>query len=158
MTLWRQFCWENLSTLPNRHGYTQVLIDPAGYCFRVRKSIWTLRLLYYSKWNRKPDSLLLHLSNCWTNDQISRSRLFRRELSLRNWRLCVSPFQARNPPRNVDKHATRRWSCDPRHLLLYVPKSHLLILIRSVFRVECLYVDVKRKIRETLDKNVYTWR
>ena len=32
-TLWRQFCWESLSTLPSRHGCTQIWIDPAGCCF-----------------------------------------------------------------------------------------------------------------------------
>ena len=75
-TLWRQFCWGNLSTLPSRHGCTQVWIDPAVFCFRVRKNIWTFRLLYFSKWSQKPDSLLLHISNCWKKDQVPRSRLF----------------------------------------------------------------------------------
>ena len=48
--------------------------------------------------------------------------------------------------------------CDPQHLPLYVPHPHLLFLIRSAFRVACFYVDVKRKILETLESKVYTWR
>ena len=75
-TLWRQFCWESLSKLPSRHGCTQFWIDPARYCFRLRKSIWILRLLFFSKWNQKPDSLLLHISNFWKNNQVFRSHCF----------------------------------------------------------------------------------
>ena len=146
------------SVLPSRLGCTQVWIDPAGYCFRVRKNIWTLRLLCFSKWNQKPDSFLLHISNCWRNDEVSRSRLFLWEFSLRNWTLCVSPFQFRNPPRNVDKNATLLSSCDPQHLPLKVPHPHLLFPIRSAFRVECFYVDVKHKSQEILHNKVYTWR
>ena len=127
-------------------------------CARVRKSIWTLHLLYLSNWNRKPDSLLLHISNGWKNDQISRSRLFRWTFPLRNWIFRVAPFQVWNPPRNVDKNATLLSSCDPQHLPLCVPQSNLLFLVRSAFRVECFYVDVERKILETLDNKVYTWR
>ena len=157
-TLWRQFCRENLSNLSSRHGCKQDWINPAGSCFRVRKSIWTLRLLYFSKRNQKPDSLLLHISNCWKNDQVSRSLLFRNWFPLRNLLLCVSLFQVPNPPRKVDRNATLLSTCDPQHLPLYVPHPHLLFLIRFAFRVECFYVDVKRKILETLDNNVYIWR
>ena len=89
-TLWRQVCWESLTTLPSCHGCTRVWIDPARYCFRVRKSIWILRLLFCSEWNKKPDSLLLHISVCWKNDQVSRSRSFRWEFPLRNWILCLA--------------------------------------------------------------------
>ena len=156
-TPWRLFCWDNPSTLPTRHGYTQVLIDPAGYCFRVRKSIWNLRLLYFSEWNQKPESLLLQISICWKNGQVSRLRLFRWEFPLPNWKLCVLLFQVPNPPSNVDRNAKLLSTCDPQHLPLYVPHPHLLLLIRFAFRVECSHVDVKRKILETLDKKVYIW-
>ena len=157
-TLWRQFGWESLSTLPSRHACTQVLIDPAGYCFCVHKSIWILRLLCFSEWNQRPDSFLLHITNCWKNGQVSRSQLFRWEFPLRNWIPCVSPFQVPNPPRNVDKNATLLSTCDHQHLPLCVPHPHLLFLIRSALCVECFHVDVKRKILETLESKVYTWR
>ena len=113
---------------------------------------------FFLEWNEKPYSLLLHISKCWKNDQVYRSRLFRWEFSLRNWILCVSLFQIRNPPRNVDKNATLFSSSDPQHLPLCVPRPHILFLIWSAFRVECFYVDVNREILETLDKKVYTWR
>ena len=93
------FFWESLSTLTSRYGCTQVYIDPAGYFFRARKNIRTLHLVYFSKWNQKPDSLLLHISNCWKNGLVSRPRLFRWEFPLRKWKLCVSPSQVRNPLR-----------------------------------------------------------
>ena len=91
-------------------------------------------------------------------DQVSRSRLFRWEFPLCNWLLCVSPLSSRNPPRNVDMNETFPSSCDPQHLPICFPNSHLLFLIRSSFRVECFYNDVKRKILETLDNKVYNWR
>ena len=97
----------------------------------------------------KSDSLLLQISKCWKIDQVSRSRLFV-ELPLRDWMLCVSALHFRKPPRNVDKNATRLSSCDPQHLPLWIPPSHFLFLIRSAFRVECFYVDVKRQILKIL--------
>ena len=111
----------------------------------------------FLKQNQKPDSLLLHISNYWKNDQVSRSRLFRWEFPLHDWILCVSPFQSRNPPRIVDTNATLLSSCDLQHLLLCVPHQHLLFLIWFAFGVECFYFDVKRKVLETLDSKVYTW-
>ena len=84
------------------------------------------------------------------------SWLFRSEFPLRNWTLCVSPFQVRNPPRNVDRNATLLSSCDPEHLPLGDWHPHLLFLIRSAFRAECFYVDVNRKILETLGNKIYT--
>ena len=92
------------------------------------------------------------------NGQISRSRLFRWEFPLRNWILCFWPFQVRNPPRNVDKTATLLSTYDFQHHPLCVPHPHLLFLIWFAFRVECFYVEVKRKILETLDNKVYTWK
>ena len=135
-----------------------IWFDPAGYWFCVRKSIWILRLLHFSEWKQKPDSLLLHISNCWKNGQVSSSRLFRWEFPLRNWILCVSLFQVPNPPRNVDRNETLLSICDLQHLPLYVPHPHLLFLIRSAFRVESFSVDVKYKILEILESKVYTWR
>ena len=128
-----------------------------GYRFRVRKCIWNVHFLQFSNWNEKPDSLLLYNINCWRNDQVSRSRLFCLEFALRIWILCASLFQLRKPPRNVEKNATLLSSCDPQHLPLCVPHLHLLFLIRTAFRVECFYVNVKRKILETLDIKIYTW-
>ena len=157
-TLWRQFCWENLSTLPSHHGCTQVWIDPSGYCFRVRKNICTLRPLYFSKWSQKPNSFLLHISNFEKNGQVSRSRLFRWDFPQRNWKLCVSLFQVPNLPRTVDRNAALLSTCDPQHLPLRVPHPHLLFLIRSALCVECFYVNVKRKILETLESKVYIWK
>ena len=122
-----------------------------GIVFVCVKSIWILPLLCFSKWNRKPDSLLLRTFKCEKNDQISRSRLFSWEILLRNWILCVSLFQNRNPPWNVDKKATLLSTCDPQYLPLCVQHPHLLFLIRSPFRVDCFYVDVKRKNLETGD-------
>ena len=155
---WRQFCWENLSILPSRLGCTQARIDPAGYCFRQRKSIWILHFLYYSKLIQKPDSLSMHISDYWKNDQVSRSRLIGWEFPLRNWILCGSLFQVPNPPRNVDQNATLLSICDLQHLPLHVPHPRLLFLIRSATRVECFYIDVKRKILESLESKIYTWR
>ena len=137
---------------------TQVWIDPAGYCFRVRESIWIFHPLCFSKRNQKPDSLMLHIENCWKNDQVFRSRLLRWEFPLRNRILCVSHFQNRNPPRNVDKIATLFSNSDPQHLPLCFPHPHLLFRIRSAYRVDCFYVDVKHKILETHDNKLYTWR
>ena len=92
------------------------------------------------------------------NDQASRSRLLRWEFTMRNWIFCVSLFQVPNPPRNVDRNATLLSTCYPQLLPLFVPHPHLLFLIRFAFRVECFNVDAKRKILETLDNKVYTWR
>ena len=69
-TLWRQFCWEKLLVLQCCPCCTQVWIDPAGYCFHVRKNIWTLHHLYFSKRIQKLDSLLLHTLYCWKKDQV----------------------------------------------------------------------------------------
>ena len=70
--------------------------------------------------------------------------------------LCLS-FQVRNPLGNVDKNAILPSSCDPQHLPLCVPHPHLLFLIRSPIRFGCFYVDLKRKILETLENKVYIW-
>ena len=107
---------------------------------------------------QKPDSFLLHISNCWKNDQVSRWRLFCWEFSLGNWILCVSLFEVAIPPRNADTNATLLSTSDLEHLPLCVPCPHLLFLIRFAFRVECFYYDVKRKILETLVNKVHTWR
>ena len=56
--------------------------------------------------------------------------------------------------RNVDKNATLLSTYDPQHLPLCVPHPHLAFWIRFAFRVECFYVDVKRKILETLDNKI----
>ena len=69
-------------------------------------------------------------------------------------RFVSHPFQVRNSPRNVDKNATLLSISDPQHLPLYVQHPLLLFLIRSAFRVECFYVDVKRKNLGTLDNRV----
>ena len=53
-------------------------------------------------------------------------------------------------------NATLLSSCDPQHLPRYVRHPHLLFLIRFALRVECFYVDVKRKILETIESHVYT--
>ena len=137
---------------------TQVWIDPAAYCFRVRKSIWTLHLLYFSKWYEKPDSLLLHISNCWKNDQFSRARFFRWEFPLRNWTLCVLLSQVPKAPGKVEKNVILLSTCDLQLLSLCVPHPHLMLRIRSACRVECFYVDVTLKILENLDNKVYIRR
>ena len=105
-TRWRQFCSEYLYALPSRRWCTPVSIGLAGYCLWVRKSIWILFPRYFLKWTQKSDSLSLHLSKCWKNDQVSPSRLSRWEFPLCNWIRCVSPFQTQNRPRNDDMSAT----------------------------------------------------
>ena len=146
-------CWENLWNLPSCHGCTQVWIDPAVYCFRVRKSIWTPHLLFFEN---EYKNLFCHtfqiveeMIKFFVDD-------FCVEVLYSIIEQFVSLFQVRNPLRNVDKNAILLSTCDLQHFPLCDPHPHLLFLIRSAFRVECFYVDVKRKILEILDNEVYT--
>ena len=66
-TQWRLFCWEKLLTSPTRPWCTQVWIDPAGYCFRLRMSFWILHSQCFSIGTQKPDSLSLNISSYGKN-------------------------------------------------------------------------------------------
>ena len=69
-TRWRQFCWGNFLALPSCPWCTPVWINPAGYCYRVHKSIWIRHLPSFLKSTQKLDSLWLRTLSFWRIDQL----------------------------------------------------------------------------------------